>query len=167
VTSNFQRHDTIKPVKRVLLHRFYLTAKASIASHSSENTTSYFFTVTATHLAAVMSKAVPALQALHDLSEPASVISASHLTHFPAFASQARAALQAVAEVKSALAVVAPMPNASANMTAANRYSLILVTSDDFSYVLSAVQSPSEPHQLSQNPLGFDTARLRHYQQWR
>lgn len=45
--------------------------------------------MTFTHLLAEMSKAVPPLQAVHDLSEPESVTSDMHETHFAAAASQA------------------------------------------------------------------------------
>jgi hypothetical protein len=77
--------------------------------------------MTLTHLFAEMSKAVPPLQAVHDLSEPESVTSDLHETHFAAAASQAIAPLQAVAEVKSALAVVALIPTAAASIDAARR----------------------------------------------
>ena len=60
-----------------------------------------FPTTTFVHFLAVMSKAVPPLQAIHDLSEPASVTKPLHWTHFAAAASQAMAALHAVAEVNS------------------------------------------------------------------
>jgi hypothetical protein len=57
-----------------------------------------FLTVTFTHLAAEVSKAVPALQALQDLSSLASVTIDEQLTHLPADASQACAFWQAVAD---------------------------------------------------------------------
>jgi hypothetical protein len=76
-------------------------------------------TTTFTHFLAVVSKAVPALQALHDFRVPASVTKSLHWTHFAAAASQAIAALQAVAEVKVwAPAVVAPT-TAATNIDAA------------------------------------------------
>jgi hypothetical protein len=53
--------------------------------------------VTFTHFATLMSKAVPALQALHDLTDFSSVIKDSHETHLAAAASHAWAALHAVA----------------------------------------------------------------------
>jgi hypothetical protein len=56
--------------------------------------------MTFTHFLAEMSKAVPPLLAVDDLSEPESVTSDLHETHFAAAASQAMAALQAVAAVK-------------------------------------------------------------------
>jgi hypothetical protein len=77
--------------------------------------------MTLTHLLAEMSKAVPPLQAVHDLSEPESVTSDLHETHFAAAASQAIAALQAVADVKSALAVTAPIPTKAATINAATK----------------------------------------------
>jgi hypothetical protein len=77
--------------------------------------------MTLKHLFADMSKAVPPLQAVHDLSEPPSVTSDLQETHFAAAASQAMAALQAVAEVKSAPAVLAPMPTETASIMAARR----------------------------------------------
>jgi hypothetical protein len=57
-----------------------------------------FLTVTFTHLAAAVSKAVPALQDLQDLSSLASVTIDEQLTHLPADASQACAFWQAVAD---------------------------------------------------------------------
>ena len=57
-----------------------------------------FLTVTVTHLAAEVSKAVPALQDLQDLSSLVSVTIDEQLTHLPADASQACAFLQAVAD---------------------------------------------------------------------
>jgi hypothetical protein len=78
--------------------------------------------MTFTHLLAEMSKAVPPLQAVHDFSEPESVTSDLHETHFAAAASQAMCALQAVAEVKlCALAVVAPIPTEAASIEAARK----------------------------------------------
>jgi hypothetical protein len=78
--------------------------------------------MTFTHFFADTSKAVPPLQAVHDLSEPESVTSDLHETHFAAAASQAMAALQAVAEVKLwALAVLTPMPTEAASIKAARR----------------------------------------------
>ena len=55
--------------------------------------------MTFTHLAAVMSKAVPALQDVQDLSAFASVTKALHCTHFAPAASQALAALLPEREV--------------------------------------------------------------------
>ena len=60
-----------------------------------------FLTVTVTHLAAEVSKAVPALQAVQDLSSLASVTIDEQLTHLAAAASQACAFLQAVDEAYS------------------------------------------------------------------
>jgi len=81
-----------------------------------------------------MSKAVPALQAVHDLSVLASVTNVLHWTHFAAAASQAMAALQAVAEVKLwALAVVAPMPTAAISIKAARKDFFIQRLPDDVS----------------------------------
>jgi hypothetical protein len=98
----------------------------------------YLPTVTFTHLTAVVSKAVPALQATHDLSNFPSVTRVLHATHLPAVASHAWARSQAVRDLKSALAVVAL--RASVSTTAVKKDILMLVLSSNMNIVFQGVQ---------------------------